>query len=237
MILAGSTSPCRTVLEVTKRFISMRGYGRTRVFLLLYRNSFQNSMALLELMLQMAVVQSISSTQIVEFPSIYWFLMHFKNKEPCRFNLHGDFNFNLVEFIHKRCRCLTGMSLTQKSTACNHGGFDPWIQAPRNHGRESKWLTSTSTQKKLIVQLEEPKWLHTQDDGWYMEQSSLQVLLCAYLLLLGLSRYNTNILTVVECLVQIGFRTWYPEAGEKYVAKCMYCPSFSSFFWVWTQRH
>ena len=63
-----------------------------------------------------------------------------------------------------------------------------------------------------------------------MEQSSLPVLLCAYLLLLGLSRYNTNILTVVERLVQIGFRTWYPEAGEKYVAKCMYCPSFSSFF-------
>ena len=162
--------------------------------------------------------------------------MHLKNKEPCKFNLHGDFNFNLVEFIHQLCSCLTGMSLMQKSTACNHGGFDPWIQAPRNHGRESKWLTSTSRQKKLIVQLKEPKWLHTQDDGWYMEQSSLPVLLCAYLLLLGLSRYNTNILTVVECLVQIGFRTWYPEAGEKYVAKCMYCPSFSSFFWVWTQR-
>lgn len=167
-------------------------------------------------MLQMAVVQSISSTQNSGI-SLYWFLMHLKSKEPCRF-------IYLVGFIHKLCSCLTGMSLMQKSTACNHGGFDPWIQAPRNHGRESKWLTSTSTQKKLTVQLKEPKWLHTQDDGWCMEQLSLQVLLCAYLLLLGLSRYNTNISTVIECLVQIGFRTWYPEAGEKYVAKCMYCP-------------
>lgn len=126
-ILVDSISPCKMVLEVTRRSCFITGFGQTPLYLQPFKSSFPSFTAQLRLTLQTLVLQSISFTNR-NCCYIYIFIWG---------TVDGFFFFckwGALSLLH----LLFWEVLTYEPTACDHGGFDAWISKAGNYGCESK---------------------------------------------------------------------------------------------------